>query len=881
MGALLTAAGPAWHALPASGVARTLAVDPSAGLTAAEAAVRLSRFGVNALPEAAGAGALQRLAEQFTSFLVLVLVAAAVLSFALGERLDAVAIMAIVVLNALLGFAQEHRAERALQTLRATAAPMATVVRDSIPARIPAADVVPGDVLRLQDGDVVAADARVVESAALRANEAILTGESAPVDKTSDAVDVDADLAERRSMVYCGSQVVYGRGTAIVVATGVETEMGRIAASMARRPSPRTPLQRRLAAMGRWLVYTTGALCAGVFAIGVARGLAAGDVFLTAASLGVAAIPEGLPAAATIVLALGVQRMARRNAIVRRLAAVEALGSVTVMCIDKTGTLTENRMEAKAMWMSGRYLDAERDMPSDAGLALRQALLAATLCNDASLDGDGEGVGDPTEVALLALVRRHGIEPGEARAKSPREQELPFTAERARMAVVCRTPEGRTAYVKGAPEAVVALASASYQDGGPAPLDHAERGAILDAAAGLAARGMRVLALAGRELPDDASADPERDLVLYGLVGLADPLRPEARPSLQAAMAAGIHPVMLTGDHPVTARAISEELGLPTEVIITGRQVEDLPEDQLEEALAQASVFARVSSHHKLRIIEAYRRLGEVVAMTGDGVNDAPALHAADVGVAMGRGGTDVAREAADIVLADNNVQSIVAAVEEGRTIYENIRKFVHYLLACNLAEVLVVFLALSVEGATPLLPLQILFINLLTDGLPALALGAEPAEPDVMTRRPRPTKAGILGAASLAPIAGIGGLIAAATLAAYWWAQATGDDELAREMTFATLVGAQLAAALQFRSPTRPLLSLRRNVWLLGAIVLSFSLLLAAIHAPFLQPAFDTSGLSAREWAVVGGLSLAPFAVVEALKLARVGVWLERPQRL
>jgi Ca2+-transporting ATPase len=853
-------AAPAWHALPPDEVARLLEADASTGLTAAEAAERLARWGANRLPEAAGQSWLARLAEQFTQFLVVVLLAAAALSFALGERLDGGAILAIVVLNGALGFLQEYRAERALQALRSLTAPAATVVRDGSPVRIRAEDVVPGDLLRLEDGDVVPADARVADAAALRVNEALLTGESLPVDKVTATDDPGAELAERRCMLYQGTLVVRGRGMAIVVATGSRTEMGRIAAAVGRRAPPRTPLQRRLAAMGRWLVYGTGALCAAVFAIGVARGLAADDMFLTSASLAVAAIPEGLPAATTIVLALGVQRMARRNVIVRRLAAVETLGSVTVVCADKTGTLTQNRMEVQELWLDGSFVPAQETASRiEHDATLRQALIAAVLCNDASFGADGTTVGDPTEVALVALAARAGLSPEELRARSPREQELPFDPARARMTVICRTDGRRIAYTKGAPEVVLPLCAAEP------PGERA-----LEAAAEMAARGMRVLALAQREVRDsDSPETAERELTLLALAGMADPLRPEARPSVHAAIAAGVHPVMLTGDHPVTARAIAAGLALPADRVVLGRDVEELMDDELRRAAAEAEVFARVSSEHKLRIVQAYQQTGHIVAMTGDGANDAPALRAADIGIAMGAGGTDVAREASDMVLTDDNFRSIVAAIEEGRTVYDNIRKFVHYLLTCNLAEVVVVFLVLATAGETALIPLQILFVNLLTDGLPALALGAEAAERDVMTRPPRPPQASILGPSSLVPLLGIGALVAGPTLAAYAWGHAEQGQDLARELAFATLVGTQLAASFQFRSPTVPLLRMRPNAWLLGAVAACFAMMIAVCYLPFLQPAFRTEGLTALQWLGVIGLSLTPLAVVEAAKLS------------
>ena len=859
---------PPWHTLPPDEAAALLDTDPEAGLTPEEAERRLDRWGANALPEAAVVPWYRTLAQQFTQFLVLVLLAAAAVSLALGERLDAVAILGIVALNGALGFLQEFRAERALQELQSLAAPAATVVRGRGSVRIPASQVVPGDVLRLAEGDVVAADARLVEAAGLRLDEAVLTGESVPVDKVTDPLPEDTDLAERRSMVYQGGLVVRGRGLAVAVATGSHTEMGRIAASLQRQPSPGTPLQRRLADMGRWLVYGTGALCAAVFGIGVLRGLPVGDVFLTATSLAVAAIPEGLPAATTIVLALGVQRMARRNAIVRRLAAVETLGSVTVVCVDKTGTLTQNRMEARELWVDGRRIEARA--AAHPGGTLREALRTAVLCNDAALDATGrEAVGDPTEVALLALAMRFGLSPPDVRSASPRELEIPFEAKRARMTVVCHEDGRRVAHTKGAPEVVLPLCSNVALKGETAPMTQETQRRALEAAGDMAARGMRVLALARRAVGDrEAVEDLEQRLTLLGLVGMADSLRPEAKSSVELAREAGVRLLMLTGDHPVTARAIASELELPAKRVVVGRELEQLPDEELERAIAETAVFARVSSEHKLRIVDILRRSGEITAMTGDGVNDAPALHAADIGVAMGVGGTDVAREASDIVLVDNNIRSIVAAIEEGRTVYNNIRNFVHYLLTCNLSEVVVVFLVLTVRGDTPLVPLQILFVNLLTDGLPALALGVEPAEPGVMRRPPRPPREGILSLRSLAPLFGIGIFVAAPTIGAYEWGRALEGEDVARDLAFATLVGTQLAASFEFRNPARPLLSLGWNRWLIAAVGTSAVLLFLVFYLPPLQPAFRTEALPWYQWLGVAGLSLLPLISAEAVKL-------------
>ncbi|HLF77793.1 MAG TPA: cation-transporting P-type ATPase, partial [Dehalococcoidia bacterium] len=613
-----------------------------------------------------------------------------------------------------------------------------------------------------------------------------------------------------------------------------------------------TPLQRELSTVGRYLALATGVLCLFVFVVGVLRGVAADEMLLTAASLAVAAIPEGLPAASTVVLALGVQRMAARHVIVRRLSSVETLGAVTSVFTDKTGTLTLNQMRVADFWAATN----EHDL-----------LRAAVLCNNASLGADDNtDTGDPTELALLAFARDRGLDIATEHRLAPRGMEFAFDAERARMTVVVTEPDGsRLAFVKGAPDVVLPRCSVF----GPR-LDAVDaKDVALRRAAEMAGKGWRVLALAKHMLASEiAEAEIEHDLVFVGLIGLADPLRPEARSAIEQARAAGIHVVMLTGDQPATALTIGRELGLG-EGVINGRDVEELPLAELRERLGSANVFARVTSDHKLRIIQAARSAGEIVAMTGDGVNDAPALRAADVGVAMGSS-TDVTREAADLVLTDDDFRSIVAAVEEGRTIHANIRRFIHFLLSCNAAEVAVVFIALAAFGESALTPVQILFVNLLTDGLPALALGVEPAEPGIMRRAPRPPDRGLVSKESLAPVAGMGGLIALATLSAFAIGTAWENDDLATRFAFATLVGSQLAASLVFRNATEPVFRLRRNLWLAGALALSALALMAVFYVPVFHDVFETARLSLSQWTVVVALSLLPLIVGEGVKVMR-----------
>jgi Ca2+-transporting ATPase len=834
------------HAFSAAEVAVAFDVDAARGLSSIEASSRRLEYGPNRIPQPARPGPLALLLHQFQSVLIYVLLVAALLSLALGDVLEFVAILLIALLNGVLGFAQEYRAEQALAALQSMSAPSAGVLRDGVARRVATDEIVPGDLLLLESGDIVAADARLAEVTSLAAGEALLTGESVPETKTIDAVDTRTPLAERDCMVYQGTLITRGRGRAVVVHTGAATEMGRIAGHVAAQPREETPLQRELARVGRYLVIAAAALCFVVFLAGIAQGIEASEMMLTAASLAVAAIPEGLPAAATVVLALGVQRMASRNAVVRRLSSVETLGAVTIVFTDKTGTLTQNSMRVEQTWLAG----AEHDL-----------LRIAWACNNATIpEGDLPATGDPTEVALLDYVLRR--EPRAAELwPEDRHHEIPFEAERARMTVV--VPDGvggRVALVKGATQRI--LERCAYT--GAAPLTDSIRAEIQIRAREMAAAGLRVLALAQRMLPSDVTDSDaiEHDLTFVGLVGMADPLRPNAPEAVRRAQEAGIDVVMLTGDQRETAQSIGRAVGLQGEVT-TGTEIEEMDVQRLQERLAESPIFARVTSEHKLQIIHAARSAGHIVAMTGDGVNDAPALRAADIGVAMGPGGTDVAREASDLVLADDEFSTIVAAVEEGRTIHTNIRRFIHFLLSCNAAEVAVVFFALIATGSAVLTPLQILFVNLLTDGLPALALGLEPAGTNVMRRPPRPPGSGLLTQRSLIPILGIGAVIAVSALIAL----AVGGEDKA-SMTFATLVGAQLSAALVFRSELESVFSLAPNRWLAMALAASVAALAAVFYVPVLRDAFNLHTLSAERWSVVAGLSLLPLAMAELARL-------------
>jgi Ca2+-transporting ATPase len=792
-------------------------VTPAAsGLSSAEAAQRLASFGPNELARQEDASAWALLARQFTGAMIWLLLAACGVSVALGEVADAAAIGAIIVLNALVGFFQEHRAERAVHALRALSAPRARVLRDGRSALIPAREVVVGDVLELEAGDVVAADARLLEAHALQVVEALLTGESVPVDKDTTPTPADAPLAERRDRVFLGTAVASGRGVAEVVAIGMGTEMGHIARLLATTETTATPLERQLEGLGRTLLSICLGIVGLVLLLGLWRGLPWIDVLLSSVSLAVAAVPEGLPAIVTIALALGVQRMAARHALVRRLAAVETLGCTTVICTDKTGTLTTGRMELRDLWAVDRG----------------KILFAAAACSDAQLTAEG-GVGDPTEVAILRAAAERGVARAAIERERPRVSETPFDSRRRRMSVA--RADG-VLYVKGALEALLPLCSAGTEGAVAAATDMAES-------------GLRVLAVAV------GTGSDERELRLLGLLGLADPPRPETAAAVAAARAAGVRTVMITGDHPVTAAAIACEVGIVA-------AIED----------AGAAVHARATAEQKIEIVRDLKTSGAIVAMTGDGVNDAPALRAAHIGVAMGRNGTEVAREASDVILTDDNFATIVAAIEEGRGIYANIRKTLVYLLAGNVGE-LAVMLAASVMGLPlPLLPLHLLWINLVTDGLPALALVMDPPEPDLMDRPPRAPADPMLGAAQWRRILGISLVEGAVVLSAFALSLRDGDVIEARAFAFSTLVFCELFRAFGARSPRLLYWQVGAftNLPLLAVVMVSVLLQVALPYLPFTRALFDLPLPSIVDTTVSLGLGLIPVTVIELIKLAR-----------
>jgi len=861
-----------WHGREVEEVATALETSTSVGLEEVEAAARLRAYGRNEIEVGARVQPWRLLLEQFRNVLILILLVGAGLSAALGHETEAVVISVIVVFAALLGFVQEYRAEKALEALRRMAAPSATVVRDGSERDVPAGELVRGDLVRLAAGGRVPADGRVCEAVELAIEEAALTGESVPVEKASAPLtDPELPLGDRVNMVYAGTTVTHGRGSALVVATGSGTEFGAIAALLETIEARRTPLQQSLDRVGVVLAR----LALGVVVVIVALGLLRGEPFLEMLVFGVAVavavVPEALPAVVTISLSLAAQRMARRNALVRRLPAVETLGSVSVIGSDKTGTLTADRMTVRRIWGAGETVDLSGGLPPS--VALRELLRAAVLASDARLveteDGGTDVRGDPTEAALVVAAANAGLEQDELLAAYPRVGEIAFTSERKRMTTLHGTADGRVAFSKGAPEVVLASCSRWLSPTGEQPLDDAGREAVLEAARRLAADALRVLAVARR---DDAHREnAETEMTLLGLVGMIDPPREEAKDAIATCARAGIALVMITGDHPLTARAIASELGLlGFGRMVTGADLDAMTDEELEREVEAIEVYARVSPVHKLRVVEALQARGHSVAMTGDGVNDAPALKRADIGVAMGVTGTDVTREAADMTLTDDNFASIVAAVEEGRGVFANIKKYLMYLLSANLGEIGLLTLAAFLGKPLPLTAVQILYVNLATDGLPALALAVDPPERDLMRRPPRRRGAGIF----TRPVVGLivlGGIWSTAvTVSLFAWTLGSGRSlGEARTMVFATLILIELFKAFAFRSDRRSTLEgTFRNRWLDLAVAWEIALLTLVINVPFLEHAFGTTGLSPARWALVVGAALTIVPVLELGKL-------------
>lgn len=917
------------HALSIDEVVRSLATNIERGLSIEEAEARLARYGTNELKEAPRPGLLAMLWAQFDDFVVWMLVVAAGISALVGYYqgegyTDAIAIIAIVILNAVMGLVQERRAENALRALKKMAAPDARVVRDGRIKTIPSREVVPGDVVILETGNYVPADVRLIEAVNLKIEEASLTGESVAVAKHADAMlDARAELGDRTNMAFASTVVAYGRGRGVAVNTGMSTQIGRIAEMIQTYEEEETPLQRRLNQLGRVLGYATLVVCGIVFGVSVLRDTAVGmllaaplsylaqyqehvlELFMVAVSLAIAAVPEGLPAVVTITLALGMQRMIARHALIRRLPAVETLGSATTICSDKTGTLTQSKMVVVQVELDGETLQVAGEGYRPVGTFSRNGqnvdpwedddlcmlLQAGLLASDAVLNetDDGRGwdiAGDPTEGALVALAAKAGYRRDALEARQPRVAEIPFDSERKRMTTIHdvrnapgipNSPSPYIAYVKGAPDVILNLSDRYHHDGGPAPLTDDVRERISRANEQMASQALRVLAIAYKPLGDipenPAPESLEEELVFLGLVGMRDPVRPEVGPAIERARRAGVRTIMITGDYKDTAVAVARELHLLREgsKVLTGQELNQLSDDQLTELADKTDVYARVSPQHKVRIVEALKRRGAIVAMTGDGVNDAPALKRAHIGVAMGVTGTDVARETADMVLTDDNYASIVAAVEEGRVIYDNIRKFVFYLLSCNVGEILIIFLAILAGLPSPLAPIHLLWLNLVTDGLPALALGLEKGEPDIMARPPRPPEQPIL-TRDLWTLVGVQAVIdMIVTLGAFVWAlNVSGNDIVfSRTVAFTMLVTSELVRAYTSRSERHSIFRLGplTNRWMIGATLSSLALLLVVVYLPFLQPVFNTVPLELDVWLVVIPLMLLPATGAEIAK--------------
>lgn len=863
-----------WHCLSAEQVFRDTKSSPQ-GLSSKEAATLLLEKGPNELVEKAKRTLLRMFLDQFKDFMIIVLIAAAVVAGLTGGAADTIAIVVIVILNAAIGFIQEFRAEKAMAALKKMAAPEATVMRDGMLAEIPARSLVPGDKVLLGTGKIVPADLRLTEAVNLKMEEAALTGESVPVEKNTGAIlEKGLPLGDRRNMAYKGTFVTYGRGIGVVVATGMATEIGKIAKMLQDEDEVKTPLQKRLAHFGRKLAIAVLFLCAIFFIAGIIRGEEIMLMLLTAISLAVAAIPEALPAVVTITLALGARKLVKQDALIRKLPAVETLGSVTHICSDKTGTLTMNRMTVEELRLEGKtYTKSELNKQTH-GLGNNSILLTAmALSNDASNDKDGNIIGDPTEAALFSLARKCGFDKEMLEETVPRIAEIPFDSDRKRMTTVHQWKDGKfVSFTKGALESLCELSSQTLTLDGPKPFD---KNAILKSGERMAADGLRTIGFCYRhwnKLPDNLAPEVvESGLTMLGIAGLMDPPREEARESVAQCKSAGIQPVMITGDHPATALAVAKRIGIvddESEVVITGTELEQISDQEFNERVEQIRVYARVAPEQKLQIIKALQKKGQYVAMTGDGVNDAPSLRRADIGIAMGITGTDVSKEAAHMILLDDNFATIVKAVKEGRRIFDNIRKFIKYTMTSNSGELWTLFIAPFLGLPIPLLPIHILWINIVTDGLPGLALAAEPAEPGIMRKPPRHPQESIFAHGLGIHIIWVGLLMGLVTIGTQKWAISTGIENW-QTMVLTVLCLSQLGHVLAIRSESESLFKrgLLSNKPLLSALVLTFGLQMAIIYVPFLNPVFHTAPLTFNELLITLVLSSLVFFAVEAEK--------------
>jgi P-type Ca2+ transporter type 2C len=909
-----------WFTKTVEEVLQETGSDRTQGLTSQEVVRRQGRYGLNELEDRGTKSPWKILWEQFTETMVVMLIVSAIITLLLQEYKDAIAILVIVVLNSILGFTQEYRAEQAMAALKKMAVPKVRARRDGQVVEIPAQQLVPGDVILLEAGNAIPADGSLLESVNLRVQESVLTGESEPVEKATQAIDKEHPaLGDQHNRIFMGTVVTYGRGTAVITETGMQTELGKIAEMIQSVGGETTPLQRRLAQLGKTLAIAAMMIVAVVIVLGLLRGEDLRTMFLTAISMAVAAVPEGLPAVVTIALAMGAQRMLKRNSLIRKLPAVETLGSVTTICSDKTGTLTENRMTVTMVDVAGNRVDLQEKLSDysptiskaasvapviDQNNAVAVMLAGGALCNDAILETKEQefsAIGDPTEGALVVAAVRAGLWKSDLESALPRVAELPFDSDRKRMSTfhhhqgaqelpeVLRDLLASPAFdeeepyvmvTKGAVDGLLDISDRVWSDRKIVMMDDGWRKRILDANNDLALKGMRVLGVAFRQSSEEesrqVSEEMEQGLVFVGMFAMIDPARPEVKAAVRTAKEAGVRPIMITGDHPLTALHIAKELGIAdNQEVITGVELEKMDVAQLKDRLRTVSVFARVSPEHKLNIVTALQELGQIVAMTGDGVNDAPALKKADIGVAMGITGTDVSKEAADMVLLDDNFATIVSAVKEGRRIYENIRKFVKYTMTSNFGEIIVMLVGPFVGLGLPLLPLQILWVNLVTDGLPGLALTQEPSEPDTMKRPPRDPQEQMFSRGLGTDVLWIGALMGAISLLTGLWAFHFNHEFAWQTIIFTTLTLAQMGNALASRSEHQTLweAGIFTNPSLLGAVVLTFALQMAVVYLPFLQNIFKTTSLSVLELGVSLGASVLVLLVIDGVKLLQRAV--------
>jgi Ca2+-transporting ATPase len=868
---------PLFHTLDVPAALNLLQSNQS-GLSEEEAQKRAFTYGKNELEAGKKKSLLALFFEQFKDIMIIILLIAALISGVTGEITDAIIILIVVILNAVLSVIQETKAEKALDALKKMSSPFARVKREGIIKEVKSEDLVPGDIVILEAGNLVPADLRLIESYSLQVEEAALTGESLPVDKTTEIIEkADLVIGDRTNMAYSSSNVTYGRALGVVTATGMNTEVGKIAGHLASVENQETPLQKKLKELSKYLTIGIIIISVAIFGVGILNGRDYLEMFLTAISLAVAAIPEGLPAVITIVLALGVQKMARRNAIVRKLSAVETLGSTQIICSDKTGTLTQNRMTVKEIYLENRHIPADELKEEDPGMVLFTRSIV--LCNDSQFNHDEDAsepfLGDPTETALASFGLIKGFSKGELEEIFLRIGEIPFDSERKLMTTIHTFPDSKRVITKGAPDVLLGQCTHVFLNGKPEPLTEELQNNIQNANKAMAAKALRVLAVAFKEIDDiPAALTPEKvenNLVFLGLVGMIDPPREEAKEAVRVCIEAGIRPIMITGDHKDTATAIAKDLNIIKEEdeVITGIELNKLSDEEFKEKVQNYSVYARVSPEHKVRIVNAWKKHDKVVAMTGDGVNDAPALKASDIGIGMGITGTEVAKGASNIVLADDNFATIVVAVEEGRKVYNNMRRAIQFLLSSNLGEILTLFIG-TMLGWIVLLPIHILWVNLITDTLPALALGVEKAEKDIMKQKPRKAKASFFSDKVGLNIIVQGMFKGLLTLLAFYLGYTLYSEEVAITMTFMTLGLIQLFHSLNVRSNTQSIfkLGLFTNPALIGAILIGGFLQVIVIFVPFLRELFKVEWLNLEQWAIVLAASLAIIPIVEIGKL-------------